>query len=118
MAYRRAGSRARDWLLLAAGVTALSGCAIAPGAGEVLDPADTRGRTGAYLDDSLITTRAKAALVSAGVMAPLRFNVETRRGVVQLSGYSSSRDEMENVVAAVRGVPGVRAVRNDIRVRD
>jgi len=118
MAIRRLTSRTLSWLLWAGGIAALTGCAIAPAPGEVIDPSDSRSRAGAYLDDSLITTRAKAALVSAGVTAPLRFNVETRRGVVLLSGYSSSRDEMDNVVSAVRGVPGVLAIRNDIRVRD
>jgi osmotically-inducible protein OsmY len=73
---------------------------------------------GVYFDDSVITTRAKAALVSAGFTAPIRFGVETQGGVVQLSGYSSSRTQMEQAVTVVSRVPGVKAVRNDIRVRD
>jgi osmotically-inducible protein OsmY len=118
MAIRRLISRTPARILLAGGMV-LAGCATVPqGPGERQEPTGTLGRAGAYLYDSVITTRAKAALVSAGFTAPLRFNIETRRGVVLLSGYSSSRDEMEMVVSAVRGVPGVLAIRNDIRVRD
>jgi osmotically-inducible protein OsmY len=93
---------------LALATALLSGCAVYRS--EV--PA------GEYLDDSLVTARAKAALVSAGFSAPLRFSVETQGGIVQLSGYSSSRLQMEQAVSVVGRVPGVKAVRNDIRVRD
>jgi hyperosmotically inducible periplasmic protein len=88
-------------------VIALAGCAAGP----------TESSTGEYIDDAWITTRAKAALVAAEGVSAVRINVETFRGVVQLSGFSSSQDEIDKAVAAVRPVKGVKAVRNDIRLR-
>jgi hyperosmotically inducible protein len=44
-------------------------------------------------------------------------NVETYRGVVQLSGFADSEDQAAKAVTAAKKVNGVRSVKNDIRVK-
>lgn len=94
-------------LAAATALITIAGCAAGPN--EI--------STGEYLDDSVVTTRAKAALVGTEGVSSVRINVETFRGVVQLSGFSTSQSEVDKAVSAVRKVPGVKAVRNDIRLR-
>jgi osmotically-inducible protein OsmY len=44
-------------------------------------------------------------------------NVETFKGVVQLSGFVSSQGDINKPVEVVRGVKGVKSVKNDMRVK-
>ena len=47
--------------------------------------------TGEYLDDTVITTKVKAAVFGEPTLKSAEINVETFKGVVQLSGFVSSR---------------------------
>lgn len=80
-------------------------------------PTPTREGTGEYFDDSWITTRAKAALFNEPSLKSSEINVETFKGVVQLSGFVSSRDEARKAVAVVRGIKGVSSVKDDTRLK-
>jgi hyperosmotically inducible protein len=73
--------------------------------------------TGEYIDDALITTKVKAALFDEPVIKAHEINVETFRGVVQLSGFVSSQSEVDRAVAVARGVSGVTSVKNDMRLK-
>ena len=73
--------------------------------------------TGEYIDDALITTKVKAALFDEPVIKAHEINVETFRGVVQLSGFVSSQSEVDRAVEVARGVSGVTAVKNDMRLK-
>jgi hypothetical protein len=44
-------------------------------------------------------------------------NIETYRGVVQLTGFVSSPDQAQRAAAAAKKVEGVREVKNDVRVK-
>jgi len=44
-------------------------------------------------------------------------NVETFKGVVQLSGFVSSSEDINKAVEVTRGVPGVKSVKNDMRLK-
>jgi hyperosmotically inducible protein len=77
----------------------------------------TQESTGEYVDDSWITTKVKAALVDDPVVKATEVNVETFKGVVQLSGFVSSSDAMSRALSVARGVKGVTSVRNDMRVK-
>lgn len=73
---------------------------------------------GQYVDDAAITTRVKAAIVKdVGAKAATEVKVTTEGGVVQLSGFASSRDEASRAVAAAQQVSGVKSVKNDIRIK-
>jgi hyperosmotically inducible protein len=75
----------------------------------------TKQSTGEYLDDSVITTRVKAAFVADSAVSALDIKVTTLNGVVQLSGFANSDLEIDRAVELAKGVPGVKSVKNDIR---
>ena len=73
--------------------------------------------TGEYLDDSLITTKVKAAVLNEPTLKATEINVETYKGVVQLSGFVSSQSSIDRAEEVARGVKGVKSVKNDMRVK-
>ena len=75
----------------------------------------TQEGTGEYLDDTVITTRVKAALFSEPDLKSAEVNVETFKGVVQLSGFVGAQKNIDKAVAIARGVPGVTSVKNAMR---
>jgi osmotically-inducible protein OsmY len=72
---------------------------------------------GEYIDDSVVTTRAKAAILDDPALRVNEISVETFDGVVQLSGFVSSQAEINRAVQLVRSVNGVQSVKNDMRVK-
>jgi osmotically-inducible protein OsmY len=44
-------------------------------------------------------------------------NVETFKGVVQLSGFVRSQADIDQTVKVARGVAGVQSVKNDMRIK-
>ena len=71
--------------------------------------------TGEYIDDSVITTKVKAAIFNEPSLKSAEINVETFKGVVQLSGFVNSRADINKAVEVARGVRGVTSVKNDMR---
>lgn len=77
----------------------------------------TNESTGEYIDDTWITTKVKAALVDSDDVKAREVNVETFKGVVQLSGFVESQQAMNEAVSIARGIQGVTSVRNDMRIK-
>ena len=73
--------------------------------------------TGQYVDDSVITAKVKAAVFDEATLKSAEINVETFKGVVQLSGYVNSQGDINKAVELARGIPGVTSVKNDMRVK-
>src|SRR5512134_540804 len=73
--------------------------------------------TGELLDDSVITSKVKAAIFSEPSLKVLQINVETTKNVVQLSGVVSTNAEMDKAVEITRAVGGVRSVKNDLQLK-
>ena len=73
--------------------------------------------TGEYIDDSVITTKVKAALVRDEQVSGSAINVETFKGTVQLSGFAKSPAERERAVEVARMIDGVKSIKNDIRLK-
>jgi hyperosmotically inducible protein len=73
--------------------------------------------TGEYIDDSVITTKVKAAIFNESSLKSAEINVETFKGVVQLSGFVSSSAAENKAVEVARSVKGVKSVKNDLRVK-
>ena len=73
--------------------------------------------TGEYVDDTVITTKVKAAVLNEPSLKSAEINVETFKGVVQLSGFVSSQANINKAVEVARSVPGVKSVKNDMRVK-
>ena len=84
-----------------------SGCAV------------TRGQesTGAYIDDSAITTSVKARFVESASVDASAISVETLKGTVMLSGFAKNAAEKSTAESIAMKVPGVVAVKNVITVR-
>ena len=77
----------------------------------------THEGTGEYVDDSVITTKVKAAVLHEPGLKVSQVNVETFKGVVQLSGFVSSRDEMKSAIRVASAVDGVKSVKNDMQLK-
>ena len=61
--------------------------------------------------------KVKAALVGDPNVKATEVNVETFKGTVQLSGFVSSNNAMQQAVRVARGIQGVASVRNDMRIK-
>ena len=94
-------------VLLAALMVGVAGCAGSP----------TQESTGEYVTDSWITTKVKASLAEDPQVKATEVNVETFKGVVQLSGFVSSSAAMYQAVRVANGIKGVTSVKNDMRVK-
>lgn len=80
-------------------------------------PTATREGSGEYVDDTVITTKVKAAILKEPGLRSSQINVETFRGAVQLSGFVSSQADINRAVEVTRAVGGVTSVKNDMRLR-
>jgi len=76
-----------------------------------------RKETSEYIDDSYLTTKVKAAILRQPLLKKSDINVDTYKGVVQLSGSVNSRSDINRAVEVTRTVRGVKSVRNDIRLK-
>ncbi len=73
--------------------------------------------TGEYIDDTVLTTKVKAAVFNEPSLKSAEINVETFKGVVQLSGFVSSQADINKAVEVARGVKGVKSVKNGMRLK-
>ena len=73
--------------------------------------------TGEYFDSSIITAKVKAAILEEPTLKSAEINVETFKGVVQLSGFVNSQADINKAVEIARGIPGVTSVKNDMRLK-
>lgn len=94
-------------LLCAGMLTSVVGCRTTP----------RHESAGEAVDDSVITTRVKAAIFDELALKTFQINVKTYQGVVQLSGFVDSADNARRAGEIARNVRGVREVRNDLIVK-
>ena len=73
--------------------------------------------TGEYIDDSVITTKVKAAIFKDPNLKVSEINVETFKGVVQLSGFVHTAADIPKAIEITRSVKGVVSVKNDMRLK-
>jgi len=73
--------------------------------------------TGQYLDDSVITAKVKAAIFDEATLKSLQINVETFKGVVQLSGFVDSAQSLTKAGEVAGKATGVISVKNDLIVK-
>ncbi len=101
--------------ILAMSLAATLGCATTSSKDGA--SASKQESAGEYIDDSVITTKVKAAVLNEPTLKSFEINVETYKGVVQLSGFVSSQANIEKAVEVTRNVKGVTAVKNDMRLK-
>ena len=73
--------------------------------------------TGEYVDDTVITAKVKTAILQEPSLKSAEINVETFKGIVQLSGFVSSSANVNTAMIVARDVNGVKSVKNDMRVK-
>jgi len=95
-----------SWVLAGALILGLAGCA-SSGTGE---------KTGEYVDDAWITTKVKSELIAENDTKARNINVDTSGGKVTLTGTAETWQESEKAAEIARGIKGVTAVQNDIRI--
>ena len=96
-----------SWLLMGALIVGLAGCA-SSGTGQ---------KTGAYVDDSWITTKVKSEMIADHDVKAHNISVSTKKGVVTLTGTAETWQESNKAAEIARRVKGVTAVENNIRVQ-
>lgn len=106
----------------------LSSLAIACAASALMSGCDNRGpgvgasgpstTVGTEIDDSVVTTRVKSALLADHNTKSLDIKVETRKGQVQLSGFVDSKERLDKAIDLVRKVEGVKGVENAMAVKE
>ncbi len=94
-------------LFVAVSLVSVVGCASGP----------QKEGTGEYIDDTAITTKVKAAIFNEPTLKSAEINVETFKGVVQLSGFVKERADIDKATSVARGVSGVKSVKNDMRLK-
>jgi osmotically-inducible protein OsmY len=94
-------------LAVAAALTTVVGCTATP----------KQESAGQYLDDTAITTKVKAAIFNDAALKSAEINVETFKGVVQLSGFVNSQADIARAAAVAGAVSGVKSVKNDMRLK-
>ena len=95
----------RSWVVMGALIAGLAGCA---GSGE---------KSGAYVDDSWITTKVKSEMIGESDVSARNISVNTTKGVVTLTGTAPNVQESNRAAEIARKVAGVKAVQNDIRIQ-
>ena len=94
-------------LFVAVALVSVVGCASTP----------KQEGTAEYMDDTMITTKVKTAILNEPTLKVAEINVETFKGVVQVSGFVSSQAAVTKAVEVTRGVGGVKSVKNDMRIK-
>jgi len=72
---------------------------------------------GEYVDDTVITTKVKSAILNEPTLKSAEINVETFKGVVQLSGFVNSQADIDKAASLARSVKGAVSVKNDMRLK-
>jgi hypothetical protein len=77
----------------------------------------TQRATGEYVDDSVVTTKVKAAIFEEPTLKTMQIEVKTFKGEVQLSGFVDSAQSVAKAGEVARSVKGVIKVNNDLIVK-
>lgn len=67
-------------------------------------------------NDVRITTKVYEAIIDEPSLRRFDINVRTIKGVVELSGYVSSRDDMDKAIAIARAIDGIKSIKNDMLI--
>ena len=94
------------FVIAVAVASGVAGCAVTSG----------QESTGQYVDDATITTHVKARFAKDPTVSAMRINVDTMKGVVQLSGFAKNDAERKQAETLASTVSGVKEVKNDIKV--
>ena len=72
---------------------------------------------GTQVDDAVITSGVKSALLGDEAIKSFDLQVETRKGTVQLSGFVDSQAQIDQALAITRSVAGVTEIENGVTLK-
>jgi osmotically-inducible protein OsmY len=110
-------NRIKMTAIAAAMTFAFSTGAMAASDEKAAAPVSKQESAGEYVDDAVITTKVKAAVLGESSLSSAEINVETYKGTVQLTGFVGSRADIDKAVQVAKGVKGVTSVKNDMIVK-
>lgn len=73
---------------------------------------------GTDLDDGVVTTRVKTALLDSIDIKGFDIQVETRKGEVMLSGFVANQGQIDQAMTVSKGVEGVKSVINKLSLKE
>jgi hyperosmotically inducible protein len=73
---------------------------------------------GTEIDDSVITTAVKSALLTDPDVKSFDLKVETRKGEVQLSGFVDNQPQVDRATSIAQNVSGTKSVQNRVSLKD
>lgn len=106
----------RGLLLSSAALILLSACDSRPPTVPATAPPATS--VGTKIDDGIVTTKVKSALLADPDIKSLDLKVETRNGEVMLSGFVASQGQVDRAISVARSVPGVSLVSNKMDLKE
>jgi hyperosmotically inducible protein len=97
----------------------VTGCNQQQGTSTPSVPSTTAPSTtvGTKIDDSVVTTRVKSALLSDPSIKSFDIAVVTRKNEVQLSGFVDNQAQIDRAIEITRGVEGVESVTNKMSIK-
>ena len=72
---------------------------------------------GNKIDDEIVTTRVKGALLADANVKSFDIAVVTRKGEVQLSGFVDNQAQIDRAVEVARAVQGAGSVNNEMSIK-
>lgn len=73
---------------------------------------------GTTVDDSVITTKVKSALLDHIDVKSFDIKVETRKGEVMLSGFVANQAQVDSAVNIAKSIEGVKSVDNKLALKE
>ncbi|MBI3230350.1 MAG: BON domain-containing protein [Burkholderiales bacterium] len=107
--------------LLLASVLGLAGCYSSSQEGKAVaaaTPAPPTTTIGVTIDDSVLTSKVKSALLGDELVKSMDIKVETYKGEVMLSGYVNNAAQIERSLSVAQAVTGVQSVNNKLSVKE
>lgn len=83
-------------------------------ADETREAANTVGEK---IDDGVVTTKVKSALLADDTVKGLDINVDTKDGTVSLKGAVDNQTQIDRAVEIAKGIEGVQNVDNQLSVK-
>ena len=90
------------------------------GVKNVLNNATVKESTitvGNTVDDGVVTSRVKAALLGDESTKSRDIAIVTRKGEVQLSGFVDNQQQIDRAIEITRGIQGVSGVSNEMSIK-
>lgn len=108
--------RTAVWAASFTALVTLGACNKAPEP-EAATPLASPMTLGNQVDDTVITSSVKSALLADDLVKGMDLQVQTRKGVVQLSGFVDSQAQIDQALMLTRAVAGVTDIENGVTLK-